>query len=151
MSFRWVILSLAVCLVSCSEYGDTDFVKSGGREENGVYRHVLDMTDTTVYSISLYSRLDCGSKTFAGLPEMKLNITLESPSGRRATETVFLPKDEFSPVSSFSFETVAVYRAGLLPREYGLWKMETEIVNGSDLPGVRGMGVILKKQGNGER
>ena len=49
-------------------------------------------------------------------------------------------------MTSFSREYEMTYRKNIRPEEYGIWKMEIEIQDEKDFPGLRGMGIKVTRK-----
>ena len=49
-------------------------------------------------------------------------------------------------MTSFSREYEMPYRKNIRPEEYGIWKMEIEIQDKKDFPGLRGMGIKVTRK-----
>lgn len=79
----------------------------------------------------------------SGIP---LDISLTSPGGKKYAETVYIPIEGFSMMTSFSREYEMPYRKNIRPEEYGIWKMEIEIQDEKDFPGLRGMGIKVTRK-----
>lgn len=77
--------AIALSLFSCSEpQSYEEFVRTGSKDEDGMYRFTLNMSDSlAVYDLSFYSRIECGNGKLAELRDFPLDITLQSPSGRK--------------------------------------------------------------------
>jgi hypothetical protein len=134
-----------VALASCSApVVSEDFRSRSDRDSSGRYCFDLDMSDSlAAYDISFYTRIDCGAKLFAALPDIPVNVEMVSPSGESFTESVFLTKSSFDTGRPGSFDIVIDYRIGCAPLEYGCWKMFLAL---PDIRGLRGIGVILKSK-----
>lgn len=137
--------AMALALASCSmSIVSEDFRSRSERDTSGRYCFELDMSDSLAsYDISFYTRIDCGAKLFAALPDIPVNVELVSPSGYSFTESVFLAKSSFDIGRPGSFDILTDYRVGCVPLEYGCWKMFLAL---PDIRGLRGLGVILKSK-----
>ncbi len=151
-----LLLTVLLALFSCSPPPSMEaFVKVSGRDESGRYPFVLDMEDSlAVYSIHLYTRVDCSLAEFSDMGDMAVDVQLESPSGRRYVERVYIRKNDFVSVSGLARDYNMPYRTGFRPSEYGMWNMYLTLpsVDHED-SGIRGMGVCLSKEteNNGKR
>jgi len=93
------------------------------------------MTDTTaVYDLDLYTRIDGRNIP----PMLELSVQWTSPSDSVYHETVFLP---LSP------EVYVHYRADMSPWEPGVWKLDISASSARSVPGLRGLGLVVKKRG----
>ena len=144
---RAMVLAFAatIALASCSTpIVSEDFRPRSERDTSGRYCFDLDMSDSlATYDISFYTRIDCGTKLFAALPDIPVNVELVSPSGYSFTESVFLAKSSFDIGRPGSFDILTDYRVDCVPFEYGCWKMFLAL---PDIRGLRGLGVILESK-----
>ncbi|MBO8485585.1 MAG: hypothetical protein IAB78_04070 [Bacteroidetes bacterium] len=144
-----VCIMLIPVFLCCSEPASSGtFIKSCDTETPGLYPFTIDMTDSLcLYDMTLYTRIDATEKRFARMPSgIPLDIRLTSPGGKRYAETVYIPKEGFSMMTSFSREYEMPYRKNIRPEEYGIWKMEIEIQDEKDFPGLRGMGIKVTRK-----
>ena len=124
------ILSALLLLSACREPASVENFIPG----EGPYVFTMDMADTTVvYNLDLYTRIDAASER--EIPsEMPLLIQWTSPSDSLFREKVFLP---LAP------QVYRPYRAGVVPREPGRWKLTVTAPSAPE--GLRGMGLVLSK------
>lgn len=143
MRFRLpAIAALLLALFSCSSPSSfEDYVKIQDKQ-GGMYAFTIDMTDSlSRYDISFYTRLDGNTKTST----MPLDIRWVSPDGQEYGERAwFCAGAEGVRVvdTFFSRQMTAPYREGLVPVVPGIWTLKVA----TDAPGMRGLGVILKKK-----
>ncbi|MGM9735098.1 MAG: hypothetical protein ACI3ZL_01670 [Candidatus Cryptobacteroides sp.] len=137
------VLSAATILGGCSSVDTVvSYVPVSKADSLGRLQVGLDLSDTTAsYDISLYSRLDCSVKDFSRLKEFPVGIEFVSPSGNIYSETVYVPLDSFEINDGTVHDFCAPYRTGAVPVEGGEWTMYLSL---PDIPGLYGMGVILK-------
>ena len=123
------------------------YVSAEQRESNGLYRFSVDMSDSlSTYDLVFYSRIDAGKQRMASMGDFPLTVTWTSPSGRRFSETVFFGVHDKSGGSDFySSQYRKPYRSGLVPVEPGVWDMAVQVNYGREVPGMRGLGIICKK------
>ena len=74
--------------------------------------------------------------------DVELGVELVSPSGEVYSETVFVPVDEFRSRRKGTYDCVIDYREGLVPVEWGVWRMSLAV---REIGGLRGIGVINRK------
>lgn len=144
-----LFVAVAFSLFSCSEpQSYEEFVRTGSKDEDGLYRFTLNMSDSlAVYDLSFYSRIECGNGKLAELRDFPLDITLQSPSGRKYWEKVYFPVHQSSKGSNFySHQYILPYRSGIIPDEAGEWELAVRIDADGHIPGFRGLGVILEKK-----
>ena len=148
-SHVWVlVLAVVAAATSCTRPESTEqFVGIDSRENNGLYRFTIDMSDSlATYDLTFYSRIDEGRPRMASAADFPLYITLTAPSGQRFSETVFFGIHDNAKGSSFySSQYRKPYRSGLVPVEQGVWEMTVQVNYGRDVPGMRGLGLICKK------
>lgn len=149
VSFILVCMSVLCCGQPLSaEF----FVKSSERDASGRYSFRLDMADSlAVYSIHFFTRADISTDEFRVIPDIAVDVLLESPSGKRYLERVYLSKEDFVSGNGFAKDYDRPYRTGFRPSEYGQWKMYLTLPE--DNGGICGMGICLSKQldNNGKR
>ena len=117
----------------------------------GVYGFQVDFPDTlTTVDVSLYTRFDAAPRRLSSLTGLPLQADWISPSGQRYSETVYLQPGQVSSGlgrrirgSRFCRECIEPYRSGLLPYETGQWNLELRPLE--DLPGFRGLGIIVRR------
>lgn len=149
VSFALACMSVLCCRQPLST---EVFVKASARDASGRYSFRLDMEDSlAVYSIRFFTRADIGSDEFMDIPDIAADVLLESPSGKRYSERVYLRKEDFVSGNGFAKDYDRPYRTGFRPSEYGQWKMYLTLPG--DNTGICGMGICLSKQidDNGKR
>ena len=138
----WVFLALA--LSSCRPASYEQFVRSN-QARGGEYLFELDMSDSSAtYDVSLYTRADAPLMT-SERPDsqMALSVRWFAPSDSAAlAETVFLP-------CGGAAGSVQLYRSGMRPRPSGTWKVSVRVKDAPE--GLRGIGIICKRNSNGTR
>ncbi len=124
---RHAVIAAAFLLlaVSCSRPASMEsFVKSDGRDAYGRYPFELQMDDSSsVYDISVMADMVCDKETFSSFEGFPLRVTYLAPSGERYAETVWLGSSALSGHSYFGRTLYAPYRSGLVPTEYGTWRL----------------------------
>jgi len=143
-----LVLAVFAAAAACSRPDSTEqFVGIEHRENNGLYRFTVDMSDSlATYDLTFYSRIDEGRPRMASATDFPLSITWTAPSGQRFSETVFFAIHDNARGSSFySSQYRKPYRSGLVPVEPGIWEMTVQVNYGRDIPGMRGLGLICKK------
>ena len=110
----------------------------------GVYDFNLDLSDSlSKYDIKLFSSLDRADDRKEDSKQIKLSISLFSPSNEIFSEVVYIPRDKLIRESRSSKFYFLPYRADIIPPEYGDWSMRIRMENDE---GVRGLGVQLIKK-----
>ena len=147
------IISLVIGVLSasctCTEpYSQEDYVKTRKRDKSGRYEFVLDMPDSLKrYDLDLIVVMDCGKKRFSSFENASVNMLWVSPSGQLFNETVWLSRKDLSSRTLFSRLFEVRYRAGLVPTEYGNWKLyialKEDVLSTYSIPGI---GIRLKKK-----
>ena len=153
MHFLLSAVLLAVA-VSCARPESVEqYVGADQRPPNGLYQYTLDFSDSlATYDLSFYARIDAGRLRMAEAKDFPLSVTLTSPSGRRFRETVFFLVDDTEKGSAFySSQYVKPYRTRMVPVEWGEWEMTVQVNGGNDVQGMRGLGIIFKKNPYGSR
>ena len=146
--FYLILAVIGAACVSCSRpVSYEQFVSVEDREANGLYRYILDLSDSLcTYDVSFYSRIDATRIKEAHSRDFSLMVTWTAPSGQRFRETVYFGLfDESEGSDSYSRQYVKPYRKGLVPVEFGTWDLEVLVNSGAEVPGLRGLGVICKK------
>ena len=141
MTRRSIILFLLAlaALTGCREPMSVErFVKG-----EGPYTFFVDMSDSTAaYDFDLYTRVDAPQDSLRKLAALPLQITWTSPSFHVFREEVYLPME--GPMSLFSKQVRAPYRAGVRPEEWGPWQV---VVRVQDPPeGLCGMGLVVSRK-----
>ncbi len=109
----------------------------------GPYTFRVQMADTLkAYDLDLYSRLDGDVSDLDALQEIALWMDWTSPSGKKATEKVYLPLRGRS--SFFSRQVREPYRAGIRPSEAGEWTLIVTPITPPEM--LVGMGLIVTKR-----
>ena len=145
---------LLAAAVSCARPESVEqYIGADQTPPNGLYHFSLDLSDSlATYDLSFYTRIDAGRLRMAEAKDFPLSLTLTSPSGRRYRETVFFLVDETQRGSDFySSQYVKPYRTGLVPVEWGEWEMSVQVNGGNEVQGLRGLGIICKKNLYGTR
>ena len=134
-----------VMVAACSEPAQMEyFCSSDDRDSLGRFCYSLDMSDSlSTYDISFYTRIDCSPKDFDALNDVRVDVELVSPAGLSYVETVYLPVESFSSRKRCTYDSIADYRKGLTPVEWGVWQMYLSL---PEIQGLRGMGVINGKR-----
>lgn len=137
-----------MAFVSCSRpYMQENFVKTSERDEYGRYEFVLDMADSSSYSISFLIIMDCNRKQFNLFDNASVNVMWGSPSGRFYEEKVWFSRDDLSQETMLSRVFLLPYRAKLRPFEYGKWSvyltLDEKIIKDYRIPGI---GIKLKTE-----
>lgn len=144
--YGYFILScLFILAVSCSEPRVSEtFVPFEKTDSLGRYCFELELTDSTVlYDLSFYSRIDCTRSQFCQIREFPLEVTMVSPSAVEYSELVYIPVSAFGPGDGPDYVFYEKYRSGLVPVEYGVWKMSVKV---PDIKGMRGLGLVVEKK-----
>ena len=138
-------LCLLVTFLSCSEPRCSEtFIPIEKVDSLGRYCFNLEMTDTAAfYDLSFYSRIDCTASMFQRISEFPLDVTFVSPSEIMYSERVYIPLPAFGKNNFPDFHFYERYRSGLVPVEYGMWKM---YVSAPDIKGLRGLGLVVEKK-----
>lgn len=134
-----------VMVAACSEPAQMEyFCSSDDRDSLGRFCYSLDMSDSlSTYDIAFYTRIDCSPKDFDALNDVRVDVELVSPAGLSYVETVYLPVASFSSRKRCTYDSIADYRTGLTPVEWGVWQMYLSL---PEIQGLRGMGVINGKR-----
>lgn len=134
-----------VMVAACSEPAQMEyFCSSDDRDSLGRFCYSLDMSDSlSTYDIAFYTRIDCSPKDFDALDDVRVDVELVSPAGLSYVETVYLPVASFSSRKRCTYDSIADYRKGLTPVEWGVWQMYLSL---PEIQGLRGMGVINGKR-----
>lgn len=134
-----------VMVAACSEPAQMEyFCSSDDRDSLGRFCYSLDMSDSlSTYDIAFYTRIDCSPKDFDALNDLRVDVELVSPAGLSYVETVYLPVASFSSRKRSTYDSIADYRTGLTPVEWGVWQMYLSL---PEIQGLRGMGVINGKR-----
>lgn len=66
-----------------------------------------------------------------------------SPSAVEYSELVYIPVSAFGPGDGPDYVFYEKYRSGLVPVEYGVWKMSVKV---PDIKGMRGLGLVVEKK-----
>lgn len=128
------LIPFVTCLLlaSCARPAQTEsFIRADGAED-GVYSFPVDMTDSlATYDFWFYSRLAAGRKS-----NLELRVSWTAPSGRSLYETVYMGALDSRGVRE-------LYRSGMVPAEYGEWKLNVRPVD----PGKEflGLGLICRR------
>ena len=145
-----VLLVAPIILLSCMNHS-FDFDSFVLRKDvvEGIYSFDLDMSDTLgVYDIMLFGSLDWTDKEVDKKNEIKLNISLISPTEKAYNESVYLPKNKLQRDNFFSKSIYVSYRKDIKPPELGRWKLTIRIENKEDFKDIRGLGCHLLKKSN---
>lgn len=149
------LIAAGLMALSCSQPLSVEtFVRSSAKDASGRYPFILCMDDSlAVYSIRFFTRMDISADEFNGLQDIAVDVLLESPSGKGYAERVYLGKKDFVSGRGFAKDYNMPYRTGFRPMEYGQWNMYLTLPEKAPADMVRGMGVCLSKQidGNGKR
>lgn len=134
-----------VMVAACSEPAQMEyFCSSDDRDSLGRFCYSLDMSDSlSTYDIAFYTRIDCSPKDFDALDDVRVDVELVSPAGLSYVETVYLPVASFSSRKRCTYDSIADYRTGLTPVEWGVWQMYLSL---PEIQGLRGIGVINRKE-----
>ena len=95
---------------------------------------------SSVRIFSLYQKLRC---QFCQIREFPLEVTMVSPSAVEYSELVYIPVSAFGPGDGPDYVFYEKYRSGLVPVEYGVWKMSVKV---PDIKGMRGLGLVVEKK-----
>ena len=143
-----IILSVVVILMtfglcSCSKPNTEEiYAKSSDRDDYGRYEFVLDMSDSSAlgYGVDLLIPMECSDNIFEGFENMSLNMMWESPGQTFFEENVWLSGNDLSASYRYSKLFMVRYRSGILPYDYGQWKLyisvPEEFVNRYKIPGI---------------
>lgn len=141
-SLRNKVLALVLLLFAasaCREPGSAERFVPG----DGPYTFPVDMTDSLkVYDLDLYTRLDGHPEDLRQLQELLLWMDWTSPSGRKASEKVYMPLQGRS--SFFSRQVLVPYRADMHPVEPGEWTLVITPIGPPEE--LAGMGLIVTKR-----
>lgn len=139
-----------IMAVSCSSPEAVEqFVSVSDVDAAGRLGFELNMSDTSAtYDLSFFTRVDSPDRKFGQLTEFPLRVYFVSPAGKVFSETVYLPLELFEGTDSFVHDICVDYRSDIVPYEYGIWNL---YVIPPAVDGLRGIGVILNKTGNGKR
>lgn len=142
-------LAAVFMVSSCAEpLIESGYVRSGDAPAPGRYVFELDLTDSlSTYTLSFYSVADREDSSCLA-PDISLEISLLSPSGRKFGETVALPSDRWRTEGNMQAVLREVYRDGFVPSEYGVWTMELNVRPACEF--LCGMGYELKRNRNGK-
>lgn len=145
----FVVIGGLFIFCTCAEpYSQEDYVKTRNRDQAGRYEFTIDMSDSLKhYDVDLIVVMDCGKKRFSSFENASVNMLWSSPSGKLFNETVWLSRKDLSSQTPFSKLFEVRYRAGLVPTEYGDWKLyialKEDVLETYKVPGI---GIRLKKK-----
>lgn len=134
------IILVALPAVCCTKPGSyEEFIRAKDASE-GVYSFDLDMSDEGCsYDISLFTKLDTrvfGRRTSESMP---LAVIWSSGDSLSFSETVYYPLDR----------TIVPYRSGVVLQHPGNWTIRFNVLTAPK--GLRGLGIICKRNDNGTR
>ena len=114
-------LLLATLFVACQRPASVELYQKSARAVGGVYSFELELDDSTAaYDFWFYSRTI--EQTIGSL---QLNVQWLAPSGKRFSEVVYMR--EVGRNGSRE-----LYRSGVIPAEYGKWKLSVRPVSDMD-------------------
>ena len=144
MRLRQTIVLAALCSVcACSRPFLCDTFVPVQDKQGGFYSFTLDLSDSLgVYDLFLYTGID-GSGRISSVP---LSTKWISPDGSEYSENALWIAPGAEGVKTrrdfFSTQVLSPYRTAFRPDVYGEWTLKVAC----NVPGMRGMGVILKKE-----
>lgn len=136
-------------LISCSSpLSVEDYKRTKDRDIYGRFEFSADMSDSlAAYSVDLLISMGCNKKKFSTFENAPLRIMWVSPSGKPFEEEVWLSRLDLSSETPVSKQFMVKYRRGLVPKEYGVWKLyialSDNIIVDYNIPGI---GVRLNKE-----
>lgn len=123
-------MTVICCLllaVACNRPPSMEYISRD--DGTGTYSFTIDMADSTyVYDLSFFTEPE--GRHPGGFP-MKINMV--SPSGLTYFETVYFTYGE---------SCVVPYRCGLVPKEFGIWKVEVR----ARAEGLKWLGLIINNR-----
>jgi hypothetical protein len=144
MRHATLLLIATLFVVACNEPVQFEKFIRSDVAEGGVYTFDVDLADSTcTYDFLLFTRIDGEPEALANAGYLPLFITWSSPSGREATEKVFLPLTE-GRNEHYSRQILTPYRVDFAPFEAGKWQIR--ILPGTDMGGVTGLGLRYTKK-----
>ncbi|MCQ2182291.1 MAG: hypothetical protein MJY89_02660 [Bacteroidales bacterium] len=140
MGVRQAAAVAAVAFLSLLTYGcvrpetTEQFVRSKD-SVGGVYSFDVAFEDTAgTYDLSFFTRIDTPLR--AEEPAcMRLDVLWRAPSGKSSGETVYMDVAEQREK----------YRSGVVPKEFGKWRIDVKIPDPPE--GLRGLGMIIEHNG----
>lgn len=118
MRHRLLLLLSCLSLAACSRPSQTEMFIRADKADGGVYSFPVEMTDSLAsYDFWFYSRLFSGS-----IGNLELRVSWTAPSGESFYETVYMEKVDSHGVRE-------LYRSGVVPAEYGEWKLNVRPVD----------------------
>lgn len=149
MKFRlFIVAALFAVLCGCGRPTSSEqFVKLGAKDADGLYHYKVDLSDSLcTYDVLFYSRIDCNNVKLAGVRDFPMTVTWISPDDRKYSEKVYFKVRKDSEDEDFySNQYMIPYRTGLVPVQWGEWKITVRIDSDRYIPGFRGLGLICRK------
>ena len=126
-------MAAGLSLASCSEPRSNEQFVRADQASDGVYVFTVPLTDSlAVYDFSFYSRTGVGT-----IHSLEMRVQWLAPSGDSMAETVYM--SEVGPKGNSE-----IYRSGVVPAEYGDWKISVRPVGvDSDFTG---LGLITERR-----
>ena len=130
--------------VSCSRPSSIEtFINAADALEGGTYIFDVDMTDPNLtYDILFYTEI--GDRNTLPIGKIPFNVIFLSPSGKRYKEVVYMEVSNQISANDESRQYKALYRKGIVPSEYGIWRMSVTVGEENyHINGLRGLGIIV--------
>lgn len=131
-SAHFLLAAFVLLAVSCARPASYERFIKAGEAVRDLYSFEIPLEDTlSTYDISFYTRVDGGPSRGC----LHLDVVWVSPSGRRASETVYMNPEL----------QCEKYRSGVSPKEAGEWRLEVRVQDAPE--GFRGLGIICMDNG----
>lgn len=147
---RLLAVVMPLLVLSCSRpESDELFVRPGGKDVMGRYCFILDMDDPQyVYDVDVYIPTSADRRHASPFSE-DVTVEWKAPSGARYKETVTFSSQTEVQRSFFNSTFLYHYRAGLVPVEYGQWKLSLQFPSDFEEKNhANGIGIRLIRNGS---
>lgn len=134
----FILAAASLLSLSCARPDTQDSFMRADKARDGVYAYEFELTD----SLSTYDFWIYGRSEQLSLYSLELRVLWTSPSGDTFRETVYM-KELLSEGSR------ELYRSGMQPSEYGVWKVNIRPV--LEDRKILGLGMICKSNLDGTR
>lgn len=146
---RYILLVLftVIGIVSCKRpQSDENFVLSSKAADMGGYIFDVDMTDSLcTYDMSFYARIDYPRNKETSLHDYPMYVVWTSPSGNKQALTVYMDLTGATNPTYYSKQIVIPFMADADPVEYGMWQLKVSANEALSDMGLRGLGLIVKR------
>src|SRR5574344_515208 len=144
LSWSVALTFVIASVVSCSRPSSIEtFIQASKASEGGTYIFNVDMTDPNLtYDISFYTGI--GDRNSLPIGKIPFNIVFSAPSGKKYEEVVYMVLSNQISDNNEARQYKALYRKGIVPSEYGIWRMAVTVGEENyHINGLRGLGIIV--------